>query len=348
MADLGSLLLRNLACSLLKCAHVKKISLYASFIRVSGASGCSFFFADAGGGDVTVSTATVPSDGDMVLITGTANYDGTYTASNITGASFDITAAFAGTETGFWQLDGGAIAGCNTTGDTGAINLATDTSRFDGVAPLAVFFDASATDTIPSTSRPFTDLGYSWNFGDQGPSAGTWPTGNKPGVSSRNVAIGPMAAHVFQSPGTYTVTLNVTDGTNTVSNACIRIAVLDPDVIFSGDNTICFSTSGDFTNVPTGTCTVAGILGTPGATAIQTDDFSGAVNTYQATGKRLLFRRGEIWNATAPAIIREDGPGLVGSYGTASTRPMIVNGAYLSKIIKICLKHSYSLKPYSV
>ncbi len=292
-------------------------------------------FADAGGGNITVSTPNVPNAGDLVLINGTANYDGTYTASNVTGASFDVTAAFAGTETGFWQLAGGAIAGCNTTGDTGVINLVNNTSRFEGAAPLAVFFDASATDTIPSTPRPFTDLGYSWNFGDQGPSAGTWPTGNKPGVSSRNVAIGPMAAHVFQSPGTYTVTLNVTDGANTVSNACVRIAVLDPEVVFAGDNTICFSTSGDFTDVPPGTCAVAGIVGTPGATAIQTNDFSVAVNTYQATGKRLLFRRGEIWNATAPAIIREDGPGLVGSFGTVSTRPRIVNTTDLSKIIKI-------------
>src|SRR5688500_14792000 len=59
-------------------------------------------------------------------------------------------------------------------------------SRTSGVAPLAVFFDASGT-TSTDTSRPFHDLEYRWGFDD--PSSGTWTSSG----ASRNSARGPVA-----------------------------------------------------------------------------------------------------------------------------------------------------------
>src|SRR5688572_23082825 len=82
-------------------------------------------------------------------------------------------------------------------------------SRASGVAPLYVFFDATAT-TAAATSRPFHELEYRWEFGDA--ASGSWAS--TPGMPnlSRNAATGPVAAHVFETPGTYTVNLTVLDG----------------------------------------------------------------------------------------------------------------------------------------
>lgn len=105
------------------------------------------------------------------------------------------------------------IASCTTP----AIGLTFAASRLSGVAPLAVFFDATAT-TATATTRPFHDIEYKWNFGDPAGSpvnGTTWTNGSRAGASSRNAATGPVAAHVFETPGTYTVALTAFDGTNT-------------------------------------------------------------------------------------------------------------------------------------
>jgi hypothetical protein len=150
-------------------------------------------FADDPGNagvQVVVTSSNTLTAGALIVISGTTNYDGTYAVVSSTGATFTITKAFVANDaTGVWQTGGGLIAGCVTTGATGAITLSSVASRFAGVAPLAVFFDASATTTIPATPRPFHDLGYGWSFGDAGPSAGTWGIGSRPAgpsASSRN------------------------------------------------------------------------------------------------------------------------------------------------------------------
>lgn len=196
---------------------------------------------------------------------------------------------------------------CSTTvsGTAGSISISNQVSRTSGVAPLTVFFDASGT-TATSTTRPFHDLEYRWNFGETSlPGTGTWKTGSRAGSSSRNQARGPEAAHLFETPGTYTVTLGATDGTNTVSNACTQITVLDPDIVFSGNNTICLSSGGNFTNCPSGAQQV-----TYGTANITT-----ALSTYVATGKRILIRRGETWTAPTVSKITANGPGILSSFG---------------------------------
>src|SRR3989344_7900948 len=67
-------------------------------------------------------------------------------------------------------------------------------SRTSCVAPCAVFFDTVGTSDV-TTTRPFHDVDYTWNFAD--PTSGNWATDGK----SRNTEKGPLAVHVFEIPG---------------------------------------------------------------------------------------------------------------------------------------------------
>lgn len=188
------------------------------------------------------------------------------------------------------------------------VQVALTASRTSGVAPLTVFFDTSGTTAAGKTSRPFHELEYRWNFGDADIK---WTRGSRPGVSSKNVANGPLAAHVYETPGTYTATVTVFDGT-TPTRRQVSITVDNPNTVFSGTKTVCFSTG------------VRGFGGCPtGAQQVRTSDFATAINTYKGTGKRLLFRRGETFTSGAMALIAVTGPGIVGAFG-AATDPLPV------------------------
>ncbi len=206
---------------------------------------------------------------------------------------------------------------CLTTGATSAISLpSVNASRLSGVAPLSVFFDAMGT-TASATTRPFHDLEYRWDFGDPlgSPVSGTkWNRGSRAGVSLRNEATGAVAAHVYETPGTYTVALNVTDGTNTVSNSCTQILVQDPNVIFALTNTICVGA----TSTPT-----AGSGGCPaGANTAQQPNFATITSTYATTGERVLLKRGDTFTTATTAMLTATGPGIVGAYGSGA-KPLI-------------------------
>lgn len=217
------------------------------------------------------------------------------------------------------------IVSCSSTGDTSAITLSVVPSVAGGVAPLAVFFDATAT-TATTTTRPFHDLQYSWTFGD--PASGvTWANGSYAGHNLKNAATGPVAAHVFETPSPtttttptpYTVAVTVTDGTNTVRNTCTLITVNDPNVIFAGANTICVAATTASQNASSG-CPV-------GASSVVQSDFPTAINTYAQTGKRVLFNRGDTFNVgPTNADITQTGPGIIGAYGPfTSANPIVVS-----------------------
>lgn len=221
----------------------------------------------------------------------------------------------------------GGISGSScTTGATSVIALPSITtvpSRITGVAPLAVFFDATATTATSTPIHPFHELGYAWNFGD--PGSGTWKYGTKgttsvpasPVTSSKNVAGGGVAAHVFETAGIYTVTLTVTDGTSTVTDNCIQITVQDPDTVYAGTATRCYTQGA----VSAGSCPGSGteILNA-------SNDFSSTINADLAVGRRLLFARGETWTTSGAAGLRVNGPWTVGAYGTGA-KPIVRRGA---------------------
>lgn len=197
------------------------------------------------------------------------------------------------------------------------ITLAASASRLSGVAPLGVTFNATET-TSTTTSKPFHDLDYKWRFGDSG--AGTWSGGARPG-SSKNIAYGPVTGHVYETPGTYTVTVTVHDGEDTQEET-FEITVTDPDTVFSGENTVCISNDTDHTGAPAGALTVD-----------TTSDFDASLATYLATGKRVLFKRGDTFTSSAAGSIASAGAMTVGAYGTGNDP--IVNGTNITGIISI-------------
>ena len=201
-------------------------------------------------------------------------------------------------------------------------------SRISGVAPLAVFFDATGTTAVGATN-PFHTLEYSWNFGDM---VATWDltTG-----ASKNLATGPVAAHVFDGAGTYTVTLSVTNGVETATTTT-TITVSDPNVVFSGANTICVSA----TALP-----VKGVGGCPaGAAVVQSGNFATIVNTYAQPGKRVLLKRGDIFGGLAKALLNKAGPGIIAAYGTGA-KPVIriTDSTLYSKVFKIGVSDDWRL-----
>lgn len=267
-------------------------------------------FADAGGGNLTVTSANTLAPGDIIVISGTTNYNGSFTIVSATATSFTIAAPFVANDAaGAWTAGGGVIAACATAGAGVTLPAMTNVaSRFTGVAPLSVFFDASA--TTGAVTQPFHELSYTWSFGDPAGGA-TWANGTGYN-NSKNAAFGPVAAHVFETPGTYIVTLTVTDGTNTVTNACMQIAVQNPDVVYASTATRCYSRTGTFAGCPAGATQVTDPAG----------DFSTAIASDLATGRRLLFNRGETWFTSTQAILNVNGPWTIGAYG-AGAKPVI-------------------------
>jgi hypothetical protein len=215
-----------------------------------------------------------------------------------------------------------ALASCggNSNSEThpSGIVLSLVPARTSGVAPLSVFFDASATTDAGVTARPFHDLEYNWSFGDA--TAGTWANGAHSGTS-KNSATGPVAAHIFETPGTYTVSVTAFDGTSSATTNT-TITVQNPDTVFSGSNTVCVSTSTDFTGCPTGATQVGNI-----------SSFVGALANISSTSKRLLFHSGQTWTAGDNATVSQAGPGYIGSYGTGADPKILATGSNSSMLV---------------
>jgi len=85
-------------------------------------SGAITAFADAGGGQVTVTSAGHGlSNGNSVTISGTTNYDGVYTISNVATDTFEITATWVSDDaTGQWLHGLGGYARVAITNGIGA------------------------------------------------------------------------------------------------------------------------------------------------------------------------------------------------------------------------------------
>jgi hypothetical protein len=127
------------------------------------------------------------------------------------------------------------------------VNAKLKATRISGAAPLAVQFRAIGTTHKDQNLDTFKALGYHFTFGD--PGSGTWKHSGK----SKNSQIGgPIAAHVFETPGTYTVSVRAQDATGNFSDASVTITVTDPNTVYSGANTVVISTNTDVTGAPNG------------------------------------------------------------------------------------------------
>lgn len=126
--------------------------------------------------------------------------------------------------------DGGSPGGENDDSDDDpqTVQITAAASRTGGVAPLGVFFNAD----VDSLTQAFHLLEYTWDFGD--PAGGTWADSG----ASKNTDKGPVAAHVFETAGDYTVTLTVRDSTGIVGTRTFLIIVDDPDDEYTGSGTV--------------------------------------------------------------------------------------------------------------
>ena len=197
------------------------------------------------------------------------------------------------------------------------IGLSATAPRLSGVAPLAVFFDATATTHTNPAIRPFHDIDYQWDFGD--PGSGTWT--RTPGMTnvSRNQAAGPLAAHVYETPGTYTVCVTAFDGASTATTA-LTVTVTDPNTVYSGTKTVCVrsTATGNFDGCPAG------------ASQVTNASFGSAIDAHKGTTKRILFRRGDSFNAGS-GDVNVQGPWTIGAFGTGL--PPAVNAVNLDDAI---------------
>ena len=196
------------------------------------------------------------------------------------------------------------------------------------VAPCAIMFDASKTTAPSLTSAPFAEILHSWSFGDSNGGA-AWTTGTRQAAGSRNIAYGPVAVHVFEQPGTYTVT-DTMQYSSTTQAFTVTVVVTDPDTYYSGTNTICVYNGG--------TPPVPGTTpGCPtGAATTNSASFKTVVESL-TTGQRALFRGGDIFGAadTSAARLGVLGPITVGSYPTYGTKAIIKSNCSCANIINV-------------
>jgi hypothetical protein len=177
-----------------------------------------------------------------------------------------------------------------------AVQASLQASRSTGPAPLAVFFDATGSTDTTSGLDTFRQLGYAFSFGDS--NSGNWAISGEPKGSQRG---GPLAAHVFDTPGSYVVRVRAQNAAGEFSDTTAMITVQDPNTVYSGTSTVCVSSSGNYAGCP------------PGATR-QTS----LPSSYD--GKRVLLRRGESFGAIQ--IAYADDAVIVGPYGSG-TKPRV-------------------------
>ena len=173
---------------------------------------------------------------------------------------------------GYYVLDSSTQGTAPTLGQTSQTVVAQlEATRISGTAPLAVQFDASATTSSLGSQLPFHHVRYAFSFGDD--RGQTWPAS---GLSKNLQSGGPLAAHVYDLPGTYQVRVRATDQAGGYSERAVTVQVLDPNAVYAGSATICVSGASNFSGCPSGASRVTSL---PGGSAY--------------SGRRILLRRGE-------------------------------------------------------
>jgi hypothetical protein len=156
-------------------------------------------------------------------------------------------------------------------------------TRTTGVAPLAVFVDATTTAGLDGND--YVNANFDWDFDRDGVD----PAGK------HTVTRGFVAAHVYENPGTYTIQLAVHDRLGATATATQQIVVTP----FTG-TTYYVATGGS--NSAAGTS-----MSAPLATPEYAISNKGGPNT------RVLLRRGDRFTI-APMTVSKTGPMIVGAY----------------------------------
>ncbi len=214
------------------------------------------------------------------------------------------------------------------------------------VAPCAVHFDAigkgalsaspyaSEETTDPDYTREFHSLRYVWDFGDNTPNScgglnATWTVYSGDTAPSRNAALGAIAGHVYCQPGTYSVTLRVTNPRGESSSVQHDVTVADPEAVFTDANTYCFANSGsNWSGCPLNcaggddNCTITSdydlAINAPD-NCVGSSDCANAPNGM----RRIYFRRGDTFvRSGGTSFFAGATPGLVTGFGSGA-KPII-------------------------
>lgn len=217
----------------------------------------------------------------------------------------------------------------------GALTLNVTQPRTSGISPFLAFFDATTTTstaTLGGAGSVFQDVYFSWQFGDTGTSgSGAWTYGAT-GQNQKNIATGPIAAHLYVLPisGTtdtaYTaqVWAKVIDASTqavTIASCTVTVTALAPSGAngFPGANTVCITASATIgSGCPAGAVQVT-----------NQGNFGTAIANNFASGKRLLFKCGDTFTGNATFGSSSSGytTTSVGAYGgcenTSTNRPIL-------------------------
>ena len=182
-------------------------------------------------------------DGDSVTLTGSGF--GSSQGSVVIGGVAQSVSAWSDTSITFTAARSGQSMGsCRVDvvgGAAGAVTAALSASGWGqevsaggaitGPAPLYVYFDASSTTHAASSVQPFGELGYHFDFGYATPSSpGAWAFSGKP--KGQEIG-GPLAAHVYTTPGTYVASVRAQDSSGNYQDKFITVVVQDPDTYWT-------------------------------------------------------------------------------------------------------------------
>ena len=124
---------------------------------------------------------------------------------------------------------------------------------------------------------------------------------------SKNSETGaPLAAHVFDQPGSYRVGVRARNASGHIDDAWVDVTVQDPDVVYAGENTVVISTGADFSGAPTGAQQIGGVTAWP--------DFE--------SNKRYLLKRGDDFTALGTLVIRDRSDFQLASFGVGD-KPIV-------------------------
>ena len=189
----------------------------------------------------------------------------------------------------------GSVPSWGQANDVASVNILS-VEPGELVAPVGIWFEAIEINDFESAGEPAQgevydpsahEITWEWDFDDPGAfdTALNVPTG----WNEKGKDYGKKAYHVFDTPGSYDVTLKGTqakaDGSGLIEGERqVTITVQDPDDVYVGLLTICVSNQGNFAGAPANARQVATLA----------EGFS-ALRGLGRTG-RILLRAGEVFD----------------------------------------------------
>lgn len=178
--------------------------------------------------------------------------------------------------------------------------VAIEASQNDCLAPCGVHFKAEVSGDF-DVELPYFHLAYHWDFGDVG-SYFQSHTQDFEFTRYANHAQGPLAAHVFEEPGTYTVTLRVAAKNGRYDELTQEIRVIDPFDHFPESVRFCVSFDSNFEGCPSG--------------AGQLSDWDSVIsNAQNIDDVHMLFRAGERFVIPPGRILLREGRSVWARFG---------------------------------